>query len=146
MSAKKKSRRLVTKSREKPVEVIPGKETKHRTETRVFARKIHESFCMEPGCKFEGEHAVQNVCHTHTTMGNSSDWSYVDNIIKQGDDYLAGIQKIHKRRPAADAKFDAYIRRLESEIVCIWTNNAFTLDELVRLRGELALLKKRVGK
>ena len=142
MSAKKKKSRL---AEEKPVEIIPGKE-KHKTETRVFARNIHESFCVQPGCKFEGEHAAQGVCHTLTTMGGSRDWSYIDNILKQGDDYLSEIQNMHKIRPAADAKSDAYIRRLESEIVCIWTNNAFTLDELVRLRGELALLKKRVGK
>lgn len=130
-------------AKEKPVQVIPGaSKEKHKTETRVFARNIHESFCIQPGCQFMGEHAVQNVCHTLTTMNDSDDWSYIDVIIESGDKYVENLRK-HVGNRSTKA---VYIKRLESEIACAWIQVTSTLDELVRLRGRVAVLEKAKSK
>lgn len=133
MSTKKKS------EIERPVSVVPGKNKKHKTETRIFARNIHETFCVHPGCKFEGEHAAQNVCHTLTTFEGSMDWSYMDSVIAAGEKYVTEIRKISKKQSRTDKE---YIKRLESELACMWMNSICGLDQLVRLRGEVATLRK----
>lgn len=48
---------------EKPIRVTQHK-GKHKTETRVFARNIHETYCTQPGCRFKDQPAQQGVCHT----------------------------------------------------------------------------------
>lgn len=122
--------------KEKPVRVIASGKGKHKTETRVFARDIHEDFCVQPGCKFEGEHAVQNVCHTQTTFNGSEDWSYIDAAIRSGEEHVANLKKYCKTKAA-------YVHRLESELTVAWINTITTLDELVQLRGRIALLEKK---
>jgi hypothetical protein len=136
--SKSKKKGAAPMAMEKPVQVKPSfSEDGHKLETRVFARNIHETYCMEPKCRFFGEHAVQNVCHTTTTMGDSADWSYIDDAMQAGDAHLKSIRKQYKGKSPKE-----YTARLENEVRCIWTNSQTTLDECVRLRGEVELLKK----
>jgi len=126
---------------EKPVQIIPstGKENKkHKTEVRIFARNIHESFCVQPGCKFKGKHAVQNVCHTMTTFNGSKDWSYIDGVLEAGEKHLHELQTHHKSSSKQE-----YIKILESHLACAWANTITSLDELIRLRGQVATLKHK---
>lgn len=125
---------------EKPVRIIKHDDREHKTETRIFRRDIHESFCNEPDCKFYGDHAVQGVCHTKKTFTDLDDWSYIDNVIdsaeKFGEEVITNLKN--------QFKGDEYIERLESEIVVHWMNSITQLDELVRLRKENASLKKKL--
>lgn len=142
MTKKTKKSKSEDEWSEEPVQIIPSaQKQEHKTETRVFERNIQESFCVQPGCKFEGKHAVQNVCHTFTTMTGSTDWSYIDNVMKAGDEYVSNIRKNCKGKSTKE-----YIRRLESEMSCAWMNTMVGLDELVRLRGQVAILMSDTAK
>lgn len=120
-----------------PIKIIPGK-GKHRTETRVFVRNIHETWCVQPGCKFNGRPAQQGVCHTTTTFTGSTDWSYIEALEKDAVTHLAELLRRHGRR--------SYLRRLEEDFICAHLNAAFHLDQLVYLRREVALLRLAVAK
>lgn len=127
------------KDKRKPIRVIPNN-GKHKTETRVFANELHETYCVQPRCKFRGKHAQQGVCHTTTTFDGGRDWSYVEKVIKSGDEFVAGLKGNCK--PYSDKK---YISELESYAACIWSNNMFGLDELISLRREVALLRLKTS-
>ena len=121
---------------EKPTQIIKHKASKgkHKLETRIFARNIHETYCVQKNCKFHGKHAQQGICHTKDTFNGSSDWSYVDGVMREGEEHLAFIKKSAKNK-------ESYIKQLEGEVVCGFSNSIFTLDELIRLRRKLALSK-----
>jgi hypothetical protein len=123
---------------EKPVKIIQRKAIKgeHKLETRIFARNIHETYCVQKNCKFHGKLAAQGVCHTKKTFNGSSDWSYVDGVMRQGEQHLAFIKKHAKNK-------EDYIKQLEGEVVCGFSNSIFTLDELIRLRRKVALLETK---
>jgi hypothetical protein len=53
---------------EKPIKIIPNTWAKHKSETKVFSREIHENFCMQKGCRFYGRHAQQGICHTTKSL------------------------------------------------------------------------------
>jgi len=123
---------------EKPIKIIPSK-GKHKMETRVFARDIHESFCMQPSCKFYKKHAQQGVCHTTDTFVGGNDWSYIDKIIdeagKAAEEQFKILRKHYKGRQ--------YAKHLESYLSCMWMNEMICMDELVRLRRKVALLENK---
>ena len=127
-------------AKEKPVKIIPGT-GKHKTETRVFARNIHESYCVHKSCKFFGQPAQQGVCHTTTTFAGDDDWTYIEHAEKLGEIHLAHLRETRKKYGT-----QKYIRRLEGEMVCAWINTISSLDELIYLRREVALLRHRLGK
>ena len=41
----------------------------HRLETRVFERRIPETFCMHPRCELRGKRAGQGVCYDRKRRG-----------------------------------------------------------------------------
>jgi len=134
---------------EKPIKVIAGTSRKHRTETRVFARNIHETFCAEKGCPYFGKHAAQGLCHSETTMEGLDCWDYVDAAIKGGDEYVKSTREIWvrlRRRRGLPAHGRAYEQYLEGQLACAWTSAISTTDELVRLRREVAVLRAKLGK
>lgn len=135
---------------EQPVRVEKRKANKkyrsHATETRIFAREIHETFCDDPACKFYGKHAAQGICHTRGTFYSktgydSPDWSYIEMLEKRVAEELAQQKKKHFGK--SRKKWIAY---LESLHICDQMNTVFGLDELIRLRMENALLRLKAGK
>lgn len=126
---------------EKPVTVIPGK-GKHKTETRVFARNIHEHFCAQKGCKFYGKHARKGICHTTKTFADHNDWTYIDVTIKAAE--KAAKEQLTIYRKAYKDKPRAYLKRLEDQVFSAWLDNMFHMDEMVHTRRENTLLKHEV--
>ena len=122
--------------KEKPIKTIANS-GKHKTEKRIFARNIQETYCVHPGCKFRGKNAQQGVCHTTTTFTGSKDWSYIDAAFKESEAHLKQIREIKVRNKMTDKQ---YIKDLESQIVCGFSNEIFRLDELIFLRKKVALL------
>lgn len=123
---------------EKPVEVIPGK-GKHRVDTRIFPRRIHESWCAQKGCRFYGKPAVQGVCHTTTTFAGDSDYSYWERMDKLVQAHMVVLRKMLKGLSPKEQRI-----RLESEVACVLMNSWGQLDELVRLRRDTAVLEDKV--
>ena len=126
--------------KETPVEIIRGRGS-HKTEERVFVRRIHENFCVDPKCQFRGRHAVQGVCHTTTTSAGGHDWDYVDRLIALGNSFVDEVKTMAKRGKWSQKKYVAY---LESAMACSWSNACSGLDELVRLRRQVSLLTDQV--
>jgi hypothetical protein len=126
--------------KEKPIKVMkyPAKRgaKRHDIETRVFAREIHETFCTDKKCEFYGQHAVQGVCYSNKP--DVIDWKRVEKQEKQLEEELAYIKKKYKGK--------AYLSWLESMYHCAQMNWTFTLDELIRLRRDVALLKLQLKK
>lgn len=128
---------------EKPVEIIAGKNEKHKTETRVFARRIRETWCVQPGCEYQGELAAQGLCFSTKTFMEQEDWRYIDTLIEGAEEFVQSVKQHAKHRKLTDKQ---YIKDLESHLATAWMNVMTTSDVMVRQRHDLALLKKRVGK
>lgn len=115
------------------------KKRKHKTESRK--REIIDTFCIQKGCKFEGELAAQGVCFSRLKKIESD---YVGHALKQGEEFLAEAKALRKRnKQGSTAKWTKY---LEGHIVCTWANNVFAIDELIHLRAENAKLRLQLGK
>lgn len=128
-------------TKDKPVDVRKYRgDDGHCLETRIFARRIHETYCVEPGCKFKGKHAAQGVCFSKL---KSADNAYLERIEKRAVEFLKETREIRKRSKMSPG---AYIKWLESHILCDWMNQEFTMDELIRMRGKTALLKLGAGR
>lgn len=126
---------------EKLIRIIPGKARKHKTETRVFAREIHESYCAQRGCRFFGKRAVQGVCFSSERFDGERDiWKWIDLKAKHQADERAYFHKLYRGKPKE------YIRHLEAHYESAVMNWDLTLDELVQLRGENAILKDKLDK
>jgi hypothetical protein len=124
---------------EKPVKVIKHKPKDgdgHRRETRVFARNIHETFCDYKRCKFYGQHAQQGICFSDKP--DAIDWDRIAKIEKQEEEELAYFRKKYKGKE--------YVKWLEAMYSCATVNWRFTLDDLIRLRRDNALLKLKLRK
>lgn len=125
---------------EKPIKVVkyPAKKSarRHGIETRVFAREIHETFCTQKNCEFFGQHAQQGICYSNKP--EVIDWKRVEKQEQQLAEELAYIKKKYK------GKGKEYVQWIESMYHCAQMNWTFTLDELVRLRRDIALLKVKV--
>lgn len=123
---------------EKPIKVVkyPAKKgaRRHNYETRVFAREIHEVFCTDKGCEFYGQHAQQGICYSNKP--DVIDWKRIEQLEKRQAEELAYFKKKYKGK--------SYVRWLESMYDCAQLNWTFTLDELIRLRRDNALLKLKV--
>lgn len=119
----------------KPVRVIKYKPKKggdgHARETRIFAREIHETFCDDKKCKFYGKHAQQGVCHTDKP--DLIDWDRIADHEKSQEKELAYFKKLYKGKE--------YVRWLEAMYESAMLNWRFTLDDLIRLRRDNALLR-----
>jgi hypothetical protein len=115
------------------------KKRQHKTELRKF--ETVRSFCVQPGCKFNGEIAAQGVCYSKLPTATDR---YVSSVMKQGQHCLDEMKKLRKVNKQTSDK--AWIRNLEGYFVCTWANGVFTLDELVHLRAENAKLRIALGK
>ena len=126
---------------EKPIRVIPSKSKKHKTETRVFAREIHETFCMQSECRFRDKHAVQGVCHTTERFDGERDlqkWFALKS--KQHADDRKYFRKLYAGKP------QKYIEHLEAHYECAMLNWSITIEEMIDLRRNNAILKDRLAK
>lgn len=124
-------------NKEKPVEVIEHCYEGHRTQTRIFARNIRETWCADPKCKFLGKPAAQGVCyskrlHTETTMSNA----YMERVFLIAQ--LAVMESRQIMEGMTDKKKIAY---LEAQHECDWANNTMGLDYLISLRRHISLLE-----
>ncbi len=119
----------------KPDEIIPGK-GKHRVDTHIFPRRIHESWCAQKGCQFNGKPAVQGVCHSTETFAGDPDYSYWEHMDKIVQDHMVVLRKMLKGRSPKEQRL-----RLESEIACGLMNAWSGLDETIRLLRDLSLLQ-----
>lgn len=130
------------KKEQKPIRVVKHRNGRdgHRTETRVFVREIHEHYCTEPKCKFFGRPAAQGVCHTRLGRRVLHDLERRDKRASEGVSEMREIAKAQKFSK------DQYINYLERLHHCDSMNEWFTLDELIRLRGENARLRLAAGK
>jgi hypothetical protein len=104
----------------------------HKRETRP--REILDSYCLEEGCEFKDEHAVQGHCYSREP--ELFDFGKLDKHERDAEEDLAQIRKEHYPDP------EEYILWLESHFLCVSMNWSSTLDECVYLRAENARLKK----
>lgn len=104
----------------------------HKTERRT--REIGDIFCVEPGCEYYDQLAVQGHCHT--VLDDVTD-AYIEKVTKRA---YAGLHDIK-----AIAGPEKYLDHLESYYISATCNWEFALDELVTLRRENARLKHQLG-
>lgn len=129
----------MSKKAEKPIRIVKYRHgRKHKTEGRVFVREIHESYCVQKGCKFYGKRSAQGICDTRDTFYGGS-FAYIDKMEKRIVEELKEAKKHFGKEPKK------WVRYLESQHICDSMNTAFTLDELIRLRAENARLKLKAG-
>lgn len=102
----------------------------HRTKSAEKSYSI--KICDQPGCKFRGKEAQQGVCHT--AEGELIDWARLEAHEKE---ILAELTDM-KRREDRD-----YVRALEAHYISAMLNWQFSLDETLRLRRDLAVLRNR---
>lgn len=97
-------------------------------------RQVVEFICKEPDCEFYDEPAQQGVCHSA-----DPDVADIDKLHSAGEQFAKELREIrteHYKTP------EEYIPWLEAMYECVMLNWTFCLDECIRLRRELALLKK----
>jgi hypothetical protein len=114
---------------------------RHRTETRVFAREIAETYCVHPRCKFRGQRAAQGVCFSTKTFAEGTDWNYFWAMEKAAKRYLEEVRRIYRREGKAE-----YIRALEGSLTSDWLNSILHADEMIYLRREVALLRLKLAR
>lgn len=125
----------------KLLRAIPTKRRhKHSIETRVYAREIHETICVQKGCRFHGQRAQQGICHTTTPMASNS-WDYTDSVFdyacKCADEQMAEWRKRYRNQKDR-------LKALECTLWCYLVNTTTGLDELVRLRAKLAVAEDKL--
>jgi len=102
----------------------------HRT--KPAERSCSISLCDQPGCQFRGKEAQQGVCYT--TEGALSDWDKLEAHEKELMTEIADM----KKREGKD-----YVRTLEAHYISAMMNWQISLDETLRLRRDLAVLKNQ---
>jgi hypothetical protein len=107
-----------------------NKQKPHRSKPaeRSYSIKI----CDQPGCKFRGKEAQQGVCHT--AEGELIDWTRLEAHEKQTLAELANMKRHEGRN---------YVRALEAHYISAMLNWQGALDETLRLRRDLAVLRNR---
>ena len=124
---------------EQPFRIVQDTWNKgHPTETRIFARDIHEHFCKKPGCKFYNKHAQQGVCHS-TQPYLASDWKHIERALQHGQGALDEVKRMYR-----DKSTKKYVAHLESSYAMQWSNESFMMDNLIYLRKELALAQLKL--
>jgi len=105
--------------------------TEHKTELRERVEEIrNESWCVEPGCEYEGKRTVQGHCFHR--LDDETD-RYITRMERRAQGSLEWER--------TQAQGEDYVKRLESMYVCYLMNWQSALDQLVRLRAENAALK-----
>lgn len=103
--------------------------SEHKTELRDAQFK--RSYCVEPGCDYFDQEAVQGHCHT--VLDAETD-RYIARLEKNAEESLEWVR--------TNTTPEDYQSRLEAEYICMLCNWTSALDELVRLRAENAKLKQ----
>lgn len=118
---------------ETPIKVIKNDAPNaHKTETRIFAREIHETFCDEPECKFYGKHAAPGLCYSWEEEGDEGIWKRIERKEVLLNEEWA---EFYAKSPE-DAR-SAYITAM--------LNWDLGIIETIRLRKENAELKLKLG-
>lgn len=125
-------------SDQQPVEVKRHRSNGHVMETRIFARRIHETFCAQKGCRFFGRHAAQGICHTRLKR---PDQKYLERTERRAEEFVKEMREIRASQKMTPAQ---YVNYLERHMLCDWMNHEFGMDELIRLRAMNADLRLRV--
>ena len=107
-----------------------SKRRQHRTKPAEASYSIE--ICDQPGCKFRGKEAQQGVCHT--TDGDLIGWDKLEAHEKEITAALVNMKR-HEGK--------GYVRALEAHYICAMMNWQGALDETLRLRRDLAVLKNR---
>ncbi len=115
-----------------------GNET-HKTETRIFAREIHESYCDEPSCEFYGKHASQGHCWIASDLTELRLDKAIDRAEEEAKEAIAELDSF---RPESDKE---YIAELKSHLICEYLNDSMQWEEQLRLRMENAKLRLKLG-
>jgi len=118
-----------------------GMRLKKNHKTEIRKREVHETFCIEPGCEFEGKRAAQGICHT---VESATDTQYVKKVMAHGEKLLKEMRGVRYKNKARTK--EQWIKYLEGYLVCTWANHWFGLDELIHLRAENAKLRVKLGK
>lgn len=115
----------------------------HQTELRSHPTK--RSFCAEPKCRFFGQLAEQGICFSKL---DSVTEAYISATMKSSEAMLESLRALRKQNLAASnlTTDKAWIQYLEGQLVCVWANSEFGLNELVYLRAENAKLRAQLGK
>ena len=66
---------------EAPISVKQHRSEGHSLETRVFERKILETFCVQPRYEFRGKRAAQGVCYDRKSLSGQK-FKYLDAMEK----------------------------------------------------------------
>lgn len=109
---------------------------KHKTELRD--QKYKRSYCMQPGCKFNGERAQQGVCFA---VLDKTEAAYLSRLEARAEQAVADM-----KITLEDETDKHKIKYLYDMYATMWLNHEHMLDELVKLRGENSLLRKKTGK
>lgn len=109
------------------------KQKQHRT--KAVERSYTTKICDQPDCEFRGKEAQQGVCHTMD--GDLISWDRLDAHEKEIIADLADM----KKREGKD-----YVRALEAHYISAMLNWEGALDEAIRLRRDLAVLKNRTSR
>lgn len=108
----------------------------HKTETKIFAREIRETYCDQSDCEFYGKHAAQGVCFETDVW---DPWyNRYELIIKQSEEGLAEVEAHH----SSPEELLEYLKSMYVYMQANWDN---TLNECVRLRAENAKLRLKLG-
>ena len=116
---------------------VPARKNQHASVKRVYEQERWEYICADKKCRFYGKSTVQGVCHT-TPAEIAEDRRY-DFVYKEAKEHVNFIKRHSKNK--AD-----YLAALESDLLCTWMNYGYTLDELVLLRGRVAVLEDKLAK
>ena len=125
---------------EYPIRIEKHGNLAHKTQTHIFAREIHETYCDQPDCKFYGKHAAQGHCWIASDITELRMDKALDFIEKQNEGYLKELQDLRKTKSDEE-----YIKTLEDHMICDWIMADLAWEEQLRLRKENAELKLRLG-
>jgi hypothetical protein len=107
-----------------------SKRKQHRTKSVEKSYSIKS--CDQQGCKFRGKEAQQGICHT--TDGDLISW---DKLEAHEKEIVAELTDMQLREGKG------YVRALEAHYISAMMNWQGALDETVRLRRDIAVLKNR---
>lgn len=96
--------------------------------------RLKESYCVEPGCEYQGKPAVQGHCY-HRPEDYVT--RYITRLHQRAEEALQWERDLAKSP-------EEYLKRLESMFVWATVSQESTLDSLIRLRRDNAALKARV--
>lgn len=125
------------RKKEKPIHIIRRKNS--HTETRVFRRDIHESYCAKKSCKFYGKHAAQGICWPALDKGFPH--GYFDRLYETSKESIE-LQLAQLKNKPKSYQFEA----MKQAAICSSMNHRSCLDELIKLRIENAKMRIELGK